>query len=206
GGIGAAAGVFTAKLPFVTQEYPAGLIGLAGLFMGDKNALPFLMRGVGGQAWSGLFLQGELLMGAAALAAVLAVLVLALSLFSFFNLKPLTIAVVVCSGLGILVTLAGLAIAVSLHRQNNVFFTGTVGPGVPVACLAFAVTGVLNALLAKKGVPVEYAEGDYERAQIYAKVKRGEVQLADLPYPIVETAETREMEEKIAKETGGVQA
>jgi hypothetical protein len=73
------------------------------------------------------------------------------------------------------------------------------GFGAPLSMAVFLCVGVINGGLWKRGVPVIYDEGDEERAAIYKKIKSGTVKLAKLPYPVVETAETRELEALIQK-------
>ena len=38
------------------------------------------------------------------------------------------------------------------------------------------------------------------RTEIYKKVKKGEINIDDLPQPVIETEETRKIEEEIRKE------
>ena len=80
------------------------------------------------------------------------------------------------------------------------FLEGKNGFGLIVCILMFAAVFVVNLLLVKKGIPVEYDEGMVERAEIYKKVKAGEIDIDSLPQPIVETEETRKIDEEIAKE------
>ncbi|MBQ6019597.1 MAG: hypothetical protein IJL26_05385, partial [Clostridia bacterium] len=69
--------------------------------------------------------------------------------------------------------------------------------GWPLQAAAFAVFFAANLLVLKKGLPVLPAEGMRERVEIAKKVRRGELRLDDLPQPVVETAETRKIEEQI---------
>jgi len=88
----------------------------------------------------------------------------------------------------------------------NPIFSGALGYGALLGLVMFVCTAVANFTLAKKGVQVEFAEGDVERREIWQKVKKGEIQLDSLPYPVVETEETREREALIEKELGGASA
>jgi hypothetical protein len=78
--------------------------------------------------------------------------------------------------------------------------SGSMSFGAVVTFLMFAVVFVLNLLVAIKGVDIEYGEGDLERAEIAKKIKSGELNIDDLPQPIVETSETRAIEEEIRKQ------
>ena len=202
-------GELSAQLPFAAQKWQAGIMGLVNFFMGGMDALPYL-QGMWGGEWSGLFQLGILLLGAAILTALLGLLVLLFSLFSFLSLKKMSTVTVVTSVLGILSCAGGFTLGILLQRASdalaNPIFSGAMGYGALLGIAAFACTLVANLILGRKGVQVEYAEGDVERAEIYKKVKAGEIKLADLPFPVVETEATRELERTIIKEAGGAEA
>ena len=63
----------------------------------------------------------------------------------------------------------------------------------------FLLVIVAYVLLLIKMPKVEYEEGDLERHLINQKVKKGEIDFDSLPLPIVETEETRQIEEEIKK-------
>ena len=63
--------------------------------------------------------------------------------------------------------------------------------------IAFGIVFFVNFLIIKKGLNIQYKEGDLERIEIGKKIKSGELNLEDLPQPVVETAETREIQEAI---------
>jgi len=199
-------GSLNAQLPFAPQKWDAGILGLMNLFMGNKDVVPYLQSMWGGE-WSFVFQRGILLLGVSALAAVLGLLVLLLSLFSFLKLKPISTAVVITSLLGMLVSAGGFAMGLLLQRASEALaspiFTGALGYGALLAFAMFGCTAAANLILRQKGVNVQFAEGDEERAAIYKRVKAGELKLEDLPYPVVETEATRALEAMIAKEMGG---
>jgi len=202
-------GSLQAQLPFAAQKWQAGILGLANIFTGNLDVVPYLQSMWGGQ-FGNLFRMGILLLGATVLAALLGLLVLLFSLFSFLKLQRMSTAVVVTSLLGMLVSAGGLVLGILLQRASgtlaNPLFTGTLGFGAPLSFVMFACTATANLILRKRGIQVEFAEGDEERAAIYIRVKAGEIKLEDLPYPVVETAATRELEAAIEKEIGGEQA
>jgi hypothetical protein len=199
-------GSLDARLPFAAQQWQAGILGLVNLVMGNKDIVPYLQNMWGGP-WSAVFQWGILLLGAAALAALFGLLVLFLSLFSFTRLKRMSAAVAVISLLGMLACAGGLALGLLLRRASgaldNPIFSGAMGYGAPISFVLFACPAAASLILRKKGVLVEFAEGDEERAAIYEKVKAGEIKLEDLPYPVVETEATRALEAEIAREIGG---
>ena len=227
-------GSLSAQMPFGAQKWQAGLLGFMNLFMGSAaespyllsvwgkdfagkgevkellaQGLPFLQSMWGGE-WGFLFQRGIVLFGAAALAALLALLVLIFSLFSFTSLKRLSVTAGVLSVLGALTCAGGFAAGIVLQNASgalgNPLFSGAMGYGALLGLAMFVCTATANFMLAKKGVQVEFAEGDVERREIWQKLKRGEIQLDSLPYPVVETDETREREAEIEKELGGAGA
>jgi len=202
-------GSLSARLPFAAQKWEAGVLGLMDLFMGNLDVIPYLQAMWGGEFGS-LFQWGILLIGLTVLAAVLALLVVIFSLFSFLSLRRMSGVVVIVSALGMAACAGGFAMGLLLRQASaalaSPIYSGALGYGALLGFAMFACTAVASGILRKQGVHVEYAEGDVERAAIYKKVKAGEIQLADLPYPVVETEATREMEAMIEKEIGGAQA
>ena len=227
-------GSLSAQMPFGAQNWQAGILGFMNLFMGSAaespyllsvwgkdfagkgevkdlmaQGLPFLQSMWGGE-WSHLFQRGIILFGATALAALLAVLVLLISAFSFTSLKRMSKIAGTLSVLGALTCAGGFAAGIVLQNASNALanplFSGALGYGALLGLAMFTCTAIANFMLVKKGVQVEFAEGDVERREIWQKVKKGEIQLDTLPYPVVETEETRERAAVIEKELGGASA
>ena len=227
-------GALSAQMPFGAQKWQAGILGFMNLFMGSAAESPYLLsvwgkdfagkdevkelmaqgfpflRAMWGGEWSPLFQRGAILFGLTALAALLAVLVLLISFFSFTSLKRMSKIAGVLSILGALACAGGFAAGIVLQNASNALgnplFSGALGYGALLGLAMFVCTAVANFTLARKGVDVEFAEGDVERRDIWQQIKRGDVQLADLPFPVVETAETREREAVIKTEMGGAGA
>ena len=107
------------------------------------------------------------------------------------------------------VAVAGAVLAVLAFALVAVFaacakkldlISGEAFPGFLVSVLCFAAVAVINILIGKQGLPIEYKEGDEERAAIAKKVKAGVIDLDDLPQPVVETAETEQIRLEIEKQ------
>jgi len=187
-------GALCANLPFVEKQWSAGIMTLINLVMGMMGGgtedIGYL-RGMLHSAQAPLFKAGVFMLLALVLAFVLSLAAFVASMLSFIELRRGSLAAAIICVLGALDCVGG-GIAVIMLRQssaalNSPVFSGKIGLGAPAALAMFVFIGVLNFILYKKGVPVEYAEGDLERHEIYMKVKRGEVQLADLPFPVVVT-------------------
>lgn len=190
----APAGFISIVLPFYEKKADLNIMGLMGLF--TTKAFGYL-TGVSGD------LSGAALAGvrrglfaylAVAAFAVIALLATVLCFISIKNMQKV-IAGIACAGAAVSV----IALLLIPTGGDNVFAIHK-GIGLLAAVVAFAAVAFINLLLDKKGVPVEYAEGMEERARLYKELKAGRLDLDKLPQPIVETAETRKIDEEIAKE------
>ncbi|MCL2508209.1 MAG: hypothetical protein FWF05_03430 [Oscillospiraceae bacterium] len=200
-------GTLSANLPFAEKEWSAGLMYLVNLVMsGGANDIAYL-RLMLSSAQAPLFKAGAAMLLAMAAAAVFGLAAFVTSMFCFLNLKRWSLSGAIVSTLGALFCAGGFAAGIMVLRSSaaldSAFFSGSLGMGAPISFAAFAFIAALNFILYQKGVPVEYNEGDVERAEIYAKLKRGEVSLDDLPFPVIVTESDRERELTAEKETGG---
>ena len=189
-------------LPFTEKAYALSGIGIYNMF--SDQTLSFILSMTDDPFNGAVFGALRNVLFAEAGALVLGLLVFVLTILCFLSIKKMSVllcvvctlgmadaAVLLIMALGFCATAAGLSGSV-LH--------GSMSFGAVVTFLMFAVVFVLNLLVARKGVAIEYGEGDLERAEIAKKVKSGELRLEDLPQPIVETSETRAIEEEIRKQ------
>lgn len=188
-------------LPFHEESIGISALGIYNIF--SSGTLNFIL-GMGGSAIAGeAFTALTYAIIAEAALAVLSVLILLFSLLGFLSIKNMQKFVCVFSALGFATTVPAFVLIKSFcNTANNAggMISGSLSFGLIVTAIMMAVVFVVNFLLVKKGIPVEYDEGWLERAAIYKKVKSGEIKLDDLPQPVVETAETRAIEEEIARE------
>lgn len=195
------AGSFGIRIPFVNNEYDLSALGLFNLF--NNGGLSYLMdmtsSSISGESCRALLTA----MAAYAATAVVAVLVLLLSVLCFISYKNMQKITTVVSALGIVgafvtrMLFGGFVKAVD--AENGILY-GSADAKIYIVALMFAVVFVVNLLLWIKGIPTEYGEGMIERTEIYKKVRKGEINIDDLPQPIVETEETRKIEEEIKKQ------
>ncbi len=66
------------------------------------------------------------------------------------------------------------------------------GFGAIVSCALFLVVFFISSALLKKGVEPEYKENDIKRKAMLKRVRKGEVDLDELPLPVFESAEEHE--------------
>ncbi len=194
------AGSFTISLPFSSESSTFSALGLYGLFSG--SGLNYILSMVGapvdGAAFTALR-NGLFGFAAVAVFGLLIFFVSVLGFISIRNMQKINVALSVC---GIAASAVAMILIITFvsAAKDSIFLEGKNGFGLIVCILMFIAVFVVNLLLVRKGIPVEYDEGMVERAEIYKKVKAGEIDIDSLPQPIVETEETRKIDEEIAKE------
>ena len=193
---------FSLILPFAERSYDLNGIGIYNMF--SDGTLPFIFSLVDDPFNGAVFRALRNVLFAEIGAAVLGLLVFVMTVLCFISIRKMSVLLCVAAALGmadsaaILVTALGFCSAAAGVPAPAL--SGMMSFGAVVSFLMFAAVFVLNLLVAVKGVKIEYGEGDLERAEIAKKVKSGELRLEDLPQPIVETSETRAIEEEIRKQ------
>ncbi len=192
----------TLSLPFLRQALPMNIMSLINLFSGGGFSFINDMTAstVNGSGFSALLL----LIYSQAAVTLFAVLAFLLSLLSFISMRNMPKFACTACAVGGAACIAdyvlALKFAAAVSASSSKMLSGNIGIGMLVTVAAFAAVFAVNLLLIKKPIPVIYEEGDLERTEISAKIKSGEIKLCDLPQPIVETAETRKINEEIKKE------
>lgn len=197
------AGTVGLHIPFVEDNCcDFSVLGLVSLFSGPK--LGYFVSMTGSEFVGGAVKSYLAALGVYALTALFAVIVLLLSILCFISIKNMQKIICTFCGLGAVCCAAS---AVVIGRLGASFGTSPFLElekfsvfGLIVPAAAFAAVFAVNFLLDKKGIPVEYPEGILERYEIFKKVKAGKVNIDDLPQPVVETEETRKIDEEIRKE------
>ena len=184
--------------PFKEAAFDISGLGIYNMFSGSE--FNYIMSMVGSEFSKGAFdaLRNALFVYASV--AVFAVFVLLTSVLCFISYKNMQKITAVFAALGI-ADCGVAAVFVSKFAKAcaaTPVLDGKSGFGLIVTAVLFAVVLAVNILLAKKGIPVEYNEGALERVAIRKKVKAGEISIDELPQPVVETAETRKIDEEIA--------
>ena len=194
------AGAFGLKLPFYHTRVDFGVFGLITLFTGGDlgYVLGMTDSAFAGAAFASLRTALFSYLGAAAMAVV----VLLTTLLCFLSIKNMQKIISAVAGVGAAVSLVSFALILRFASayKNAVPLWGRPGFGLIVTALAFCAVIAVNMILNKKGVPVEYGEGMEERARLYKELRAGKIDLDTLPQPVVATAETRKIDEEIAKE------
>lgn len=192
------AGNAVISLPFKEAAVPISALGLYNAFSGGEFDLIMSFASGGSEATAFAALRLTVILLAAA--ALFAVAALLCSLLCFASIQKMQKVICGVSAAGAVASLATLVSVFLLKNKTagGAILTTSPGFGLFVAVAMFAVVFVVNLLIDKKGIPVEYPEGAVERSEIWKKVKAGEIDIDSLPYPIVETAETAKIKEEIA--------
>lgn len=131
--------------------------------------------------------------------------ILILTIICFASIKKMPKALCVLSVIGVAASVATVFLTKNLSSKaalcaEGIITSAKASAGCVAPIVAFAAVFAINFLIIKKGLNLEFKEGDLERVAIAKKVKAGEINIDDLPQPIVETAETRAIDEEIAKQ------
>lgn len=192
-------GSFTITLPFLTKQISLSALGIYSLVSGAElnYILSMTSSALDGAGFSALLAA----LGGFVGVALIAVFVVLFSLLGFLSIKNMQKITCAIAALGVAACVADyILIARFASIGDGAILSGKSGFGLFVTAAMFVVVFVVNFLLTKKGIPVEYDEGAVRRVEIYKKVKSGQINLDDLPQPVVETAATREIDEMIARE------
>lgn len=187
-------------LPYKVADIPLSILGVVNLFTsGDLN---YISTMTGSESFGADFAKLQVALFGLLAVALFAVIVLLTSILCFISVKNMQKITSVAAGLGIISGIVSMIITgnfVSAVKDSPIV-KGSTGFGMILVMAMFGVVLAINLILSIKGIKVEYDEGMVERAEIYKKVKAGEISIDDLPQPVVETAATRAIDEEIAKE------
>lgn len=193
-------GNFSIAFPFFSSDSHFGILGFVTTF--TDGSLGYIL-GMGSSSLVGAgFSALRNAIFAYIAVALFAVFCFLFSVFGFISIKNMQKITTVTAGLGIaasIVTLIMIGVFNSAAK-GNLILTGSFGIGLIVTILMFGAVFFVNLMLWKKGIHPVYDEGVEERVRIYKKVKSGEINIDDLPQPVVETEETRKIDAAIAEE------
>lgn len=188
------------EVPFRSSSLPLGLLGLYSAF--SNGDLSFILSMASGSAEAAVFSALRLVLIITAAIALLSVAVLLTSVLCFVSIKNMQKITCVFSAIGMAASVAGMICAFSFvsKAKSSIIMQASNGFGLFITLIAFAAVFVVNLLLWEKGIDVEYDEGMVERSEIWKKVKSGEINVDALPYPVIETEETRKIRAEIEAE------
>lgn len=119
--------------------------------------------------------------------------ILLTELLSFTNIKKSARAMEVLSVIGIAFSACASVLSFIVASCRCSYIEASAGVGGFVCAAVFAALFIDNYLIIKKGIAPVYNELDLLRIDMRKKVKSGEVNIDDLPLPVFETEEEREV-------------
>lgn len=198
-------GTFSVSMPFLTNEAHFGILGLVSAFTDGTIMYILGMTGssLAGVAFSAL--RNALI--CYVVIALCAVFCFVFSLIGFASIKHMQKVATVFAALGIAASVTDMILIASFTgtAKDALLVSGSFGFGLIVSVLMFGAVFTVNLMLWKIGIHPVYDEGVEERVAIYKKVKAGEINIDDLPQPVVETEETRKIDAAIAAEEAAFQ-
>ena len=193
-------GRFTIDLPYYSHSVPFSLLGLYSVF--TNGDFDYINAMCSSELFGEAFRELRAAIFLHAVPALFAVITFLTSVLCFISIKNMQKVICGAAACGALSCIASMVLIgrFSAAFSDSALLSASNGFGLIAAVLMFGVVIIVNALMQKKGIRVEYDEGMEERVAIYRKYKRGEVKIDDLPQPVVETEATRKIDEEIAKE------
>lgn len=195
-------GSLNINLPLYDGKIDFGLMGAISAF--SDGTVPMLMSLRSADVIGGVISAAGFVGAVFALSALFAVLVLLFELFCFAGSKVMNVLLCAFGALGLASSAAALFGMSSLKKEAALFnaaFSVETGFGAYVLMAVFALFFAVSLGVIIKGTNVKYKEGDLYRVEISKKLKKGEVTLDELPYPIFETEEEHAERMKAIEDT-----
>lgn len=132
--------------------------------------------------------------------AAIAVLILLTEILCFFNFRVTSVVLSVMGFLGIAASAATEFFLYKLSGAAASVCSVEMGIGFYIQAASFIPIIIISAILAKTGVPYNFAPGIELRVSYYRKYKKGEIKLMDIPTPIYLSDDDRAEKERLTKE------
>ena len=193
-------GNISISFPFVNESAHFGILGLINIITG--GSLSYILGMCSSTALGAEFTALRNALICYVVVALTALLSFVFCLLGFISIRNMQKLSAIASGCGIISSSAALIMIFSFSSacKESMILQGSVGFGLIVSVVAFALVLFVSVMLWRKGIHPIYDEGVEERVRIYKQVKAGKINIDDLPQPVVETADTRKIDEEIAKE------
>lgn len=187
-------------MPFFEEKLSVGLIGIIQSF-GNGLAL-MVPKFLGSTMFAGSARATVIAAGIMLVIAVIELLIFAAFTVGFLKLTEAAKFMKNAALVGAIIALIGQIVIIVLKFT---FAAGagssfSFGFGALAAAALFVVIFLINRALLKKGIEPEYRENDLKRKELLKKVRKGEVNLDDLPVPVFESEKEREERIKALEE------
>ncbi|MCR5522465.1 MAG: hypothetical protein K6F64_02355 [Clostridia bacterium] len=187
-------------MPFFERKLSVGLIGIIQSF---GNGLAVLVPKLLGSTLFAAGTRNAVIAAAFMLViTIINLLIFAAFFLGFLNLTSAAKFMKNASLVGAAAALAGqIAVIIMKMTFSDAAGSGfSPGFGAIVSAVLFAVIYYINRSLLKKGIEPEYRENDLKRKEMLKKVRKGEINLDDLPVPIFESEEEHKERMKALEE------
>lgn len=187
-------------MPFFEEKLSVGLIGIIQSF-GNGLAL-MVPKFLGSTMFAGSARAAVIAAGIMLVIAVIELLIFAAFTVGFLKLTEAAKFMKNAALAGAIIAIIGQIVIIVLKFT---FAAGagssfSFGFGALAAAALFVVIFLINRALLKKGIEPEYRENDLKRKELLKKVRKGEVNLDDLPVPVFESEKEREERIKALEE------
>ena len=177
-------------IPFFNPEITVSGLGAYNLY--SDNLLLSLPDYATGSMLGSVFKNVIILFAILVVAVLIAVSILVVYLLTWINLKKTSKAMAVLSFITAAVTLSlQIASSAITSSMTSSYIAANSSVGGIISAALFIVLGIINIKFAKKDITLKVHDFDFERKELLKKVKKGEVNLDDLPLPIFETEEEK---------------
>ena len=186
-------GSVTLTAPFYEKTLSAGLIGvIMEIINGTLLKIPEYLQSAIFSQYTKAFLLPE---GVMALLLLVGVVIIGVYLMSFLKLEPMTKLIRNASLVGAIIALLGqIAVLVMAYVRPlpetpaAQFHTGWGGFAAAAVWLAMFF---INRKMLNNGIEPTYRENDVKRRELLKKYRAGEIDLDQLPLPVLESEEER---------------
>ena len=193
-------GAVSYNAPYFQTGFSAGIIGIVQAFTG--GLFMQLPKFLASTVFSPQTIAAAVPTAFLVICALIDVISFTVYLLSFLNLTKGTKIMRNLALVGACVALAGqiASLVVNAAVPDTSAASVSFGFGGLAACVMFLVLFFVNRTMLKKGIEPVYRENDLKRKELLKQVRKGEVNLDDLPLPVFENEQERQERLKALEE------
>lgn len=188
------------NVPFFNGKFTVGLLGLINAF--QNGMLLKLPSFLSSSLFSSAVKPALIICVLFVIITLIALVILAAYILGFLNLSKSAKVIKIFSIIGCAVSAVTqiLVLVFALTGKGSEIAFVSIGFGAVASFVLFLVVLLINNKLVKNGIEPEYRENDLKRKALLKQVRKGEVNLDDLPLPVFESDEEREERLKALEE------
>lgn len=188
------------NVPFFDGKFTVGLLGLINAF--QNGMLLKLPSFLSSSLFSSAVKPALIICVLFVIITLIALVILAAYILGFLNLGKSSKVIKIFSIIGCAASAVTqiLVLVFALTGKGSEIASVSLGFGAAASFVLFLIVLIINNKLVKKGIEPEYRENDLKRKALLKQVRKGEVNLDDLPLPVFESDEEREERLKALEE------